>query len=142
MIRFKLLCTHGHEFEGWFRNAEAFDVQQQTRQISCPDCGDDEVRKALMAPAVATGRREPSGDVIPDRVQAVLQRLRREVEAQCDDVGEGFAEAALNRQQMAEDGKTLPSRGIYGTMTPEDRIRLDDEGVEYAAVPWVERADG
>ena len=35
---------------------QAFDEQSGASQIACPICGDSEVSKALMAPAVATGR--------------------------------------------------------------------------------------
>jgi hypothetical protein len=64
MILFDLVCGQGHRFEGWFRNGAAFDAQAAAGEIPCPACGDQTVRKALMAPAVATrrgGRDEGEG---------------------------------------------------------------------------------
>ena len=65
MILFDLVCGQGHRFEGWFRNGAAFDAQAAAGEIPCPVCGDQAVRKALMAPAVATrrgARHEGPGD--------------------------------------------------------------------------------
>jgi hypothetical protein len=50
MILFTLRCARGHQFEGWFRDGDGFDAQQKTGQISCPECGETKVDKALMAP--------------------------------------------------------------------------------------------
>ena len=61
MILFDLNCGRGHRFEGWFRDGATFDEQAAAGEIACPVCGDAAVKKALMAPAVATrrgGRRE------------------------------------------------------------------------------------
>ena len=50
MILFALRCGRGHEFEGWFRDSEGFEAQQNAKEIACPDCGDTAVEKAVMAP--------------------------------------------------------------------------------------------
>jgi len=39
MILFTLRCSHGHEFEGWFRDGEGFEAQQKAGEIACPECG-------------------------------------------------------------------------------------------------------
>src|SRR5215207_9229144 len=52
MIRFSLHCANDHSFEGWFRDGATFERQAAELSISCPDCGDSNVRKAMMAPAV------------------------------------------------------------------------------------------
>ena len=56
MIRFSLNCDHDHAFEGWFRNNDDFDMQSERSLVECPVCGSAKVGKALMAPAVSTGR--------------------------------------------------------------------------------------
>ena len=67
MIKYSLICETGHEFEGWFQNSGAFDVQSANSLISCPSCGTHEVQKALMAPAVATAvERDRAGAKPPD----------------------------------------------------------------------------
>ena len=57
LIRFSLACDHGHEFEGWFRSNDDFDKQKKRGLVDCPACGSHKVDKALMAPAVSTGRK-------------------------------------------------------------------------------------
>jgi hypothetical protein len=50
MILFTLNCARGHRFEGWFRDGDRFEAQQKAGEISCPQCGDTKVEKAVMAP--------------------------------------------------------------------------------------------
>ncbi len=50
MILFTLRCARGHQFEGWFRDGDGFEAQQKTGAISCPECGETKVEKAVMAP--------------------------------------------------------------------------------------------
>ena len=37
-------------FEGWFRDGDGFEAQQKAGEISCPECGETKVEKAVMAP--------------------------------------------------------------------------------------------
>ena len=56
MILFTLRCARGHQFEGWFRDGEGFEAQQKAGEISCPECGDTKVEKAVMAPRLGKRR--------------------------------------------------------------------------------------
>ncbi len=56
MIRYDLLCSNGHAFDGWFGSISGFDDQVARGLVACPHCGDTAVKRALMAPAVATAR--------------------------------------------------------------------------------------
>ena len=59
MIVFDLKCGgQGHVFEAWFRDGAAFEAQRKGRKIACPDCGDQRVKKAPMAPRIGKGARE------------------------------------------------------------------------------------
>ena len=163
MIHYQLHCADGHDFEGWFRDSAAFDDQARRGLLSCPQCGAVKVGRALMAPAIRSGRSkddqaalrarqaalpsEPastsevsSTPVLPDELRAALQRLRAEVERHCDDVGDGFAEAARRRHGRDEPGET-PPRGIYGQVTDAEREALVDEGIEITRIPWLPRAE-
>jgi hypothetical protein len=53
MIRFQLQCHSQHQFEGWFKSGADFDAQRDGGLLSCPVCGDADIEKAVMAPAVA-----------------------------------------------------------------------------------------
>ncbi len=74
---------------------------------------------------------------MPDQVRAVLQRIRAEVEKNCDYVGPRFAEAAREIATGAE-----PPRPIYGEATPEQEAELAEDGIEVSRIPWVPRANG
>ncbi len=156
MIHYQLRCSADHAFDGWFRDSAAFDAQARQGLVSCPACGDTTVNRALMAPRIAKGPVvvdpsgaaapapmpektgvEKAGVAVPDHVRAMLQKLRADVERNCDYVGPGFAEEA-RRIHNGESDK----RGIYGESTPEQAEALADEGIEVARIPWVPRADG
>ena len=154
MIHYQLECAKGHGFDGWFRDSAAFDAQAARRLVECPSCGETEVRRALMAPAVPRKGRElappappprppaeapvaVAGERLPDHVRAMLQRLRAEVEKNCDYVGEQFADEARRIHRGETD-----ARGIYGETTPEQAEALSDEGIEVNRIPWLPRADG
>src|SRR5690606_41267174 len=66
---------------------KAYERQRKRKQISCPVCGDCDIDKALMAPAVARSRESQAADERA-RARAVLQQLaalRRHVEQNCED---------------------------------------------------------
>ncbi len=73
---------------------------------------------------------------LPDGVRAALQRLRAEVERNCDYVGPDFAEEARRIHRGESD-----RQGIYGESTPEQTEMLADEGIEVARIPWLPRSD-
>ena len=133
MILYELRCPADHRFEGWFRNSDAFETQQSAHEIACPVCGDKDVDRALMAPAV--GRK---GNSLPDRAQAItlLRTLRKVVEDSHENVGDRFAEEA----RKIHYGET-EHRGIYGQATEEEAEELADEGIEFGRLPWVPLAD-
>lgn len=161
MIHYRLRCEAGHEFESWFANAAGFDSQAAAGLVECPVCGGAKVTRALMTPAVAKKGRarkaEPleaappappppapvasqekmAAGPIPAQMVALLQRMRGEIEKNCDYVGPGFAEEA----RRIHHGEVEP-RGIYGEATEAEREALSDEGIEVGRIPWIPRADG
>src|SRR5277367_3054681 len=92
MILFRLKCAVDHEFEGWFRDNDAFDRQQANGDLTCPVCGDTSIEKALMAPRL--GRSSAPTPPSPAEMRRALQELRKQVETHCDYVGPGFADEA------------------------------------------------
>ena len=61
MIRYDLKCTKGHDFDGWFKSAEAFDSLSKAGHVTCTICGVADVEKRIMAPAVRPARK--AGDM-------------------------------------------------------------------------------
>lgn len=139
MILFKLKCDAGHEFEGWFRDGATFDRQSARNQVSCPQCGSNEIDKAPMAPRPLRVTDTPSADQTPPRAEDVrraLQVLRRHVETNCENVGSRFAAEA-----RAIHNGTSKARGIYGDSTPEESRALTEDGIDFQTIPWVPPSD-
>ena len=74
---------------------------------------------------------------LPDHLRATQQRLRAEVEKNCDYVGSPFADEARRIHRGESD-----RRGIYGEASPGEAEALAEDGIEIARIPWVPRADG
>ncbi len=144
MIKYALKCSQGHQFEGWFQSAGAFDDLLGRGLTSCVECGDTTVEKALMAPRVQT---EPKGNLpakasVPAAAptgtdlnvspqEEAVAKLRAHVEANSDYVGSSFAEAARDMH----DGVTKP-RAIHGEAKVEDARALIEDGVPVLPLPF------
>lgn len=135
MIKYRLICSESHEFEGWFRGSGEFDAQEACGQLSCPVCGSTAVSKAVMAPNIAPRRTHVQARPAPgvDRqreIFAALRKLRAEVEARSTYVGDRFAEEARKiHHGEAED------RVVHGEATVDEVRSLTDEGVPILPLP-------
>ena len=134
MIRFSLICEHDHEFEAWFRNNDDFDRQKKRGFIECPSCGTGKVEKALMAPAVSTGRKREklalAMNEMQNKAMAELKALSEKVRQNSDYVGDKFAEEA----RKIHFGET-EARGIYGEATLDEAKSLAEDGVGFMPLP-------
>ena len=128
MILFTLRCASGHEFEAWFRDGEGFETQQSAGEIACPHCGDSQIEKALMAPNI--GRSRDKTPISPAQMRAALTEMRRQVETNCDYVGERFAEEA----RRIHYGET-EERGIRGQASKQETESLLEEGISVLPLP-------
>ncbi|MBV9827064.1 MAG: DUF1178 family protein [Alphaproteobacteria bacterium] len=135
MIRFALRCSAGHEFEAWFRDGDGYEAQQQSGEISCPECADTKVEKALMAPNIGRSRDKVPA-LTPAQMRAALVELRRQVETHCDYVGEQFPEEA----RRIHYGEADP-HPIYGEASAEEAKELSEEGIEVGRIPWITNPD-
>ena len=162
MIKYQLICDKSHEFEGWFGDSAAFESQQESGLLTCPVCGSADVRRALMAPNLASPKtrktdlaeKQPSAQpepqpqpqapqqasaALPPAAARKMQELMSEMRAlqtrireECRDVGNDFAEEA----RKIHYGEVEPE-GIYGQATAEEREALDEEGIEIMDMPWL-----
>ena len=60
MIVYDVKCGKGHVFTEWFDSGTDFDAKAANGKIACPECGDSNISKALMAPNVSTGATTPA----------------------------------------------------------------------------------
>ena len=170
MIHYDLQCAAGHGFDGWFKDSAGFDLQARSGLVECPVCGSTAVAKQLMAPALAKKGRSRVAEVappalgkasgtapaspqssgppgqaatgpVPAQLVAMLQRMRAELEKNCDYVGPDFAKEARRLHREAEAGEPSVPRGIYGEASDAEAEALHEEGIEVARIPWVPPAD-
>ncbi len=144
MIRYTLACAAGHEFEAWFRDSAAYEEQARAGRLECPLCGDRDIRKAPMAPAVHGGRDGGEGLPAPSerrrphlaRVLHAVRALQRYVETHFEDVGERFPEEARRIHRGEAE-----ARGIYGRASREEVRDLREEGIEVLPLPRLPEPD-
>ncbi len=123
MIKYDLVCAEGHGFEGWFSSSSDYDEQSATGLLTCPQCGNAHIEKAIMSPAVRSSRSS-------DKHAAIAEAIRNEIASNCDDVGTDFAKEA----RAMHDGQT-PARGIYGKATPKEAKQMFEDGIPAVPLP-------
>lgn len=139
MIKYSVRCGKDHVFEAWFKDSATFDAQSKSGDIVCPQCGNNLVVKAPMAPRI--GKSQQSGVSHESRAREVAERIleaavemRKEVEENCDYVGDQFADEARKIHYGEAD-----ERGIYGEASDEETQELDDEGIDVIKLPNVRK---
>jgi hypothetical protein len=148
MIRYRLKCKKGHEFDAWFASSAAYERQAKGKQLSCAKCGSTQVSKALMAPKLtkrsaakeaavkeAARSREATKPethrlAAHGELMAAMRKLRTEIEAKSEYVGPRFPDEA--RKIHYEEA---PARGIHGEATADEAKALSEEGIEFFPLP-------
>lgn len=138
MIRYRLGCSSGHEFESWFRSSADYDVQAKTGDVACPLCGSTTIEKLPMAPAVVSSRRAASVKPQAEHAEtnhnpselAALRAARKTVIENSEDVGPRFAEEA----RKIHFGET-EERSIRGNSTFEEARALFNDGIPFGVLP-------
>ena len=140
MIKYALGCTEGHAFESWFPDSAAYDKQRNRGLIACPECGSTRVDKAIMAPAVVGGERAAPAvapEIVADdrrrQAREFFLRMRREIEANTDDVGAKFPQVARAIHLGDE-----PERAIRGRASLAEAKSLLEDGVGVLPLPMLE----
>jgi hypothetical protein len=108
-------------------------MQVGNKQLTCPMCGSDDVRRTPSATRLNLGaqqERQPAMLPTPQQMHAAFLRVAREIAANTEDVGDRFAEEA--RRIHYEE---VPKRGIRGTTTREEAAALEDEGINVLPFP-------
>jgi hypothetical protein len=140
MIKYALGCAEGHAFESWFPDSAAYEKQRKRGFVACPECGSTDVDKAIMAPAVVGGERaggESAPPILVDdrrrQAREMMLRVRREIEANTDDVGAKFPQVARAIHLGDE-----PERAIRGRASIEEARSLVEDGVGVFPLPMLE----
>lgn len=127
---YNLSCEHDHRFEGWFASEEDFHAQSDAQHIECPVCDSHAVRKLPSAPHLSlSGAQAPQTDAGAE-VRAQVMQMVRQIVANTEDVGDGFAEEARRMHY-----KESPERAIRGVATVQECEELVEEGIEVMPLP-------
>ena len=154
MIRYALICENAHEFDSWFANSGAFDLQSEHGLVVCPTCDSVHVTKAIMSPRVSRSDRalpalpapeapaaeapKPAEEKHPvallDEKHAALRNMIREVHAKIMettvDVGPRFPEEARRIHESE-----APETPIRGQASREEAFALLEEGIGIMPIP-------
>jgi hypothetical protein len=161
MIKYRLKCGTGHEFEAWFASSAAYEMQEAEGQLVCPHCTNTDIERAIMAPRIAKGRKSrehttgeqqaphptnpgdaKSGEVArrqgqnqngADGPHTMLRTMRT--------LREKILEKSENvGPRFAEEARKIhheeaPDRAIHGIATSEEVLELADEGIDVMPIP-------
>lgn len=96
MIVYDLACALGHRFEGWFASSGDFEDQRSRSLIACPQCGDDRIAKAPMAPAVPAKGNRSQQVLVPETRTMASTPMPPEVKQALAALAKAQAEALSN----------------------------------------------
>ena len=146
MVIYDLICSHNHEFEGWFKNRDDFESQKSSGILTCPICECVDVTKKLTASKVTkkSNAASKSQSMVSDGVagvgdansatfqqlQKMMGKVHQYIENNFKDVGNKFADEALKMHR----GEKEPDN-IRGTASSKELKDLADEGIAALPVP-------
>lgn len=146
MVIYDLTCDSGHQFEGWFKDAEDLVSQQASGILCCPICDSSQVNKKLTAPklckksnatskvpAAPQNAMVTSGSSSPKdyaKLQKMLGEVHTFIESNFEDVGNRFTEEAISIHKGEKD-----ATNIRGTASAEQIKELAEEGVSALPLP-------
>jgi hypothetical protein len=137
MIKFNLICKCGKTFESWFASSKDFASLSKKKIVKCINFNSTSVKKSIMSPNLVT-KSNKTTDVQDSakKIKKELLKFKKYIEKNCENVGDNFAQEARN---IHYDNKKLKS--IYGRATAEEANELQDEGIDIATIPWIDRSE-
>ena len=137
MIKYTLQCKNLHQFESWFRTSDDFDKLNNKKMLSCEICGSKSISKSLMSPSVSSKENQQMKkplESIPLKEQKLIKQLKKEIEKNCEYVGDNF-----EKEARAIHFGDSPERSIYGKTTIKEAKSLYEDGIPVTPLPWVDR---
>jgi hypothetical protein len=138
MIKYILRCENEHEFESWFSNSKEFEKLKKDNFLSCIKCKSLKIEKSIMSPRVLSANKnkikEKENQKEIRELKMELIKMRKLVEKNFEFVGDHFAQEVKNIYYDKKNNKN-----IYGTATSEELDDLEEEGIEFNSIPWVDK---
>ena len=136
-MKYNLICKCGKIFESWFSSSKEYDLLKKKKLINCIYCNSSSVKKSIMAPNLfSKSNKSSKKKKSAKNIKKQLIDFRRYIEKNCRNVGSNFPQEA---RSIYYDKKT--SEGIYGKATPEETAELEQEGIDVATIPWVDKSE-
>ena len=133
MIKYSLRCESDHVFEAWFSDSESFEKQNKKNLISCLTCSSTKIKKDIMAPRISSGKQKTNRlNQKKDKVEMILNKVRKHVESNFDYVGDKFADEARAIHYGEKE-----EREIYGETSIHDAVELIEEGINVEPLPGI-----
>ena len=139
MIRYLLKCNNKHEFESWFSDSKEFEKLKKKNLVECILCQSKNVDKSIMSPNVVGNKKildKKFNNKEFNKIKKDLLKIRKFVEKNFEFVGDKFPKKV---REIYYDNKK--NKNIYGSVTLEERLELEEEGIEFASVPWVNKKE-
>jgi len=131
MIKYLLKCNNKHEFESWFSESKEYEKLKKKNLIECIFCTSKDVSKSIMSPNIVVKKKANNNEF--NKIKKDLIRMRKFIEKNFKFVGDKFPKEA---REIYYDNKK--NKNIYGTATLEERLELEEEGIDLASIPWVD----
>jgi len=135
MIKYLLRCRNKHEFESWFSSSKEYEKLKKNNLIECIFCKSSEVNKSIMSPNIVGKKNEYINEFNNNefiKIKKDLQKIKKFVKKNFEFVGDKFPQEV---RQIYYDNKK--NKNIYGTVSPQEKKELKEEGIELASIPWV-----
>ena len=133
MIKYSLRCESDHVFEAWFSDSESFEKQNKKNLISCLTCSSTKIKKDIMAPRISSGKKKTNRlNQKKDKIEMILNKVRKHVESNFDYVGDKFADEARAIHYGEKE-----EREIYGETSIDDAVELIEEGINVEPLPGI-----
>ena len=147
MVIYDLVCANNHGFEGWFKNNEDYEAQQEAKLIRCPAC-DSQIVKRKPSTIKISGKKSNTGNQTVEKLPSENQRddsvsamhftstaeqvrtIRHYIESNFEDVGNDLP----NEVRKMHYGE-VDQRGIRGQATAKEVADLAEEGIDLYAIP-------
>ena len=136
MIKYILKCNNRHEFESWFSESKEYEKLKKKNLIECIFCKSKIVNKSIMSPNVAVKNKildEKFNNKNFNKIQNDLIKIKKFVKENFLFVGDQFPREA---REIYYNNKK--DKNIYGTATFEEKLELEEEGINLASIPWID----
>ena len=138
MIKYLLACNNKHEFESWFSESKEYEKLKKRNLIECIFCKSKNVNKSIMSPNIVGKNKiveKKFNNKEFNKIKKDLIKIRRFVEKNFEFVGKEFP------KEIREIYYDKKKKNIYGTVTLEEKLELEDEGINLTSIPWVDNKE-